>query len=143
MIEKCEEHSISDIQIGQSKKFTVVITESMIDKFAELSGDYNPLHMDENYAQTTKFTHRICHGMLLSSLFSKLVGMHIPGKSALYFSQSLKFLLPCFIDDKVTVEGRVLDKSASTGIITIKTTIRNESEQILVDGEAKVLVRNE
>lgn len=142
MIEKCEEHHINDIQIGQSKKFTVVITESMINKFAELSGDYNPLHMDENYAQTTKFIHRICHGMLLSSLFSKLVGMHIPGKNALYFSQSLKFLLPCFIDEKITVEGKVLDKSTSTGIITIKTTIRNESEKILVDGEAKVLVRN-
>lgn len=142
MIEKCEEHNINDIKIGQSKKFTVVITESMINKFAELSGDYNPLHMDENYAQTTKFTHRICHGMLLSSLFSKLVGMHIPGKNALYFSQSLKFLLPCFIDEKITVEGKVLGKSTSTGIITIKTTIRNESEKILVDGEAKVLVRN-
>lgn len=142
MIEKCEEHNINDIQIGQSKKFTIVISESMIDKFAELSGDYNPLHMDENYAQTTKFTHRICHGMLLSSLFSKLVGMHIPGKNALYFSQSLKFLLPCFIDEKITVEGKVLDKSTSTGIITIKTTIRNESEKILVDGKAKVLVRN-
>lgn len=142
MIEKCEEHNINDIQIGQSKKFTIVISESMIDKFAELSGDYNPLHMDENYAQTTKFTHRICHGMLLSSLFSKLVGMHIPGKNALYFSQSLKFLLPCFIDEKITVEGKVLNKSTSTGIITIKTTIKNESEKILVDGEAKVLVRN-
>ena len=142
MIEKCEEHNINDIQIGQSKKFTIVISESMIDKFAELSGDYNPLHMDENYAQTTKFTHRICHGMLLSSLFSKLVGMHIPGKNALYFSQSLKFLLPCFIDEKITVEGKVLNKSTSTGIITIKTTVKNESKKILVDGEAKVLVRN-
>lgn len=143
MSERCEEYNLSDIKIGQSKKFTIIITELMINKFAELSGDYNPLHMDENYAQTTKFTHRVCHGMLLSSFFSKLVGMHIPGKNALYFSQSLKFLLPCFINDTITVEGKVIDKSTSTQIITIKTTIRNKSEKILVDGEAKVLVRNE
>ncbi len=138
---KPTEYTFEDISLGQKKQFKVVVTESMLGKFAELSGDYNPLHMDENYAKTTSFKKRVCHGLLLTSFFSQLVGMHIPGKNALYLSQSVKFISPCFIGDEVTVEGMVLDKSIATRIITLQTIISNSSGNHLIEGEAKVLVR--
>ena len=134
------EMKLVDLSIGQKVKFTEVISESMIEEFAKLSGDYNSHHMDESYARKTRFKKRICHGMLLGSLFSRLIGMHLPGKHSLYFSQSLNFLYPAFIDDKVTVEGEIVKISRSTGIITLKTRITKENNIELVTGEANVVV---
>ena len=139
MIEPTEA-KLDNLHIGQKIEFTEVISESMMEEFAKLSGDYNPHHMDESYARKTRFKKRICHGMLLGSLFSRLIGMHLPGKHSLYFSQSLNFLYPAFIDDKVTVEGEVVKISRSTGIITLKTRITKENNIELVTGEAKVVV---
>ena len=134
------EMKLVNLSIGQRAEFTEVISESMMEEFAKLSGDYNPHHMDESYARKTRFKKRICHGMLLGSLFSRLIGMHLPGKHSLYFSQSLNFLYPAFIDDKVTVEGEVVKISRSTGIITLKTRITKENNIELVTGEAKVVL---
>ena len=132
---------LKDIKIGQKKSFEVVVTESMVDDFAKLSGDNNPLHMDENYAKSNNFKGRVCHGMLLASFFSRLAGMYIPGKNALYFSQSLKFQYPCFVNDRIEIHGEVIDKSLATKIITLKTTIIKDKRQI-VDGIGKVVVRD-
>ena len=139
MIEPTEA-KLDNLRIGQKIEFTEVISEPMVEKFAKLSGDYNPHHMDESYAEKTRFKKRVCHGMLLASLFSRLIGMHLPGKHSLYFSQSLNFLYPAFIDDKVTVEGEIVKISRSTGIITLKTRITKENNIELVTGEAKVVV---
>ena len=141
MTEICEDRKLEEITIGEKRTFSIKITESMVNEFAKISGDYNPLHVNEQYAKSTKFGRRVCHGMLLASFFSKMVGMYIPGKNALYFSQTLNFRLPCFIDDEVKVEGEVLEKSTASRILTIKTTIYNRSEKCLVDGIAKVIVR--
>ena len=141
MTEKCEDHKLEEIEIGQKRKFSVKINESQVNEFAKISGDYNPLHMDEQYAKSTKFGNRICHGMLLGSFFSKMVGMYLPGKNALYFSQTLNFKLPCFINDEVAVEAEVLEKSLSSRMLTIKTAIYNKDGKCLVDGIAKVMVR--
>lgn len=141
MTESPAEYRFEEITIGMKKKFSEIIDESRLDSFAKISGDYNPLHMDKEYASKTKFKKRICHGMLLASFFSKLVGMYIPGKNALYFSQTLNFQTPCYVGDSIAVEGEVVDKSDSTRIITIKTGIYNQSGTCLVDGIAKVIVR--
>ncbi len=141
MTEQSAEYTFDEIMLGVKVKFTVHITESTINEFARISGDYNPLHMDEQYAAKTQFGKRVCHGMLLASFFSRLVGMYMPGKNALYFSQTLNFQTPCFVGDKVTIEGEVIDKSQSTRIITIKTTAYNQVGKCLVDGIAKVIVR--
>ena len=142
MSRKSANYKFDDITIGLTKEFSIEITESMVDNFAEFSGDYNELHMDEDYASTTSFGKRICHGMLLTSFFSRLVGMSIPGKNALYFSQSINFQSPCFIGDRIIVRGEVMEKSESTHIITIKTTILNQDSKCLIDGIAKVIVQN-
>ena len=141
MTEQSAEYTFDEIMLGVKTKFTVQINESTINEFARISGDHNPLHMDEQYAAKTQFGKRVCHGMLLASLFSRLVGMYMPGKNALYFSQTLNFQIPCFVGDKITIEGEVIDKSQSTRIITIKTTAHNQVGKCLVDGIAKVIVR--
>ena len=79
--------------------------------------------------------------MLLAGFFSRLVGMYLPGKNSLYFSQSLNFISPCFINDEIVVIGEVINKSPSSKIITLKTTIHNLNGQELVKGKAKVIMR--
>jgi acyl dehydratase len=134
-------YKLEDIEPGLKKQFKLIITESMIEQFAKLSGDYNPLHMDDSYAQSTIFKQRVCHGMLLASFFSRLAGMYIPGEKSLYLSQSLKFMSPCFLNDEITVEGIVISKSLASRIITVQTTITKNSGDFIVKGEAKILVR--
>lgn len=143
MTEQPNQYQFDEIKIGLKYKFTEKITEFSLDNFASLSGDYNPLHMNEDYAKTTKFKKRVCHGMLLASFFSKLVGMYLPGKNALYFSQTLNFQNPCFVDDIITIQGQVVEKSDSTKIITLNTSIHNQTGLCLVDGMAKVMIRQD
>lgn len=143
MIEPPLEYTLENIRIGEKRKFSEKIDKSKLETFAKLSGDYNPLHMDEKYAQNTSFKKRVCHGMLLASFLSRLVGMYLPGKNALYFSQTLNFQAPSFIDDEITIEGEVIDKSSATGIVTIKTSIHNQNNECVVDGIAKVIIRSD
>jgi len=135
------EYSYDDIFIGQKESFMIKITEPMVQIFGTFSGDLNPLHMDTKFAESSSFKKRIVHGMLLSTFFSQLVGMHLPGKNALYFSQTLNFRSPCYIDDEIEVVGEVIEKSDSTKIITITTSIFNKSKICLIDGVAKIIVR--
>lgn len=135
------ELSFNNIHVGQKESFSKKITESMLDEFSDFSGDFNPLHMDEKFAESSTFKKRIVHGMLLASFFSQLVGMKLPGKNALYFSQTLNFRSPCYINDEIQIIGEVIDKSSSTKIITISTSIFNSSGTCLIDGTAKVIVR--
>ena len=134
--------NFKEITIGYSKKFTVKITSKMLEDFAILSGDYNPLHMDSEYAEKTQFKKQVCHGMLLTSFFSRLIGMYIPGKNALYFSQTVNFRSPCFVEDIVTVTGEVTEKRETTKMITVKTEIYNQNNICLVNGIGKVIVRD-
>ena len=141
MINTPNELSYDDMSIGQQESFMIKITASMVEKFSNLSGDLNPLHMDNEFAESSSFNKRIVHGMLLASFFSQLIGMKLPGKNALYFSQTLNFRSPCYIDDEIEVVGEVTEKSDSTQIITVSTTIFNKSKTCLIDGIAKIIVR--
>ena len=143
MNEKICEFTIDDITIGTKKKFDVTITEEVVNDFDKLSGDYNPLHMNKEYSASTSFKKRVVHGMLLASFFSRIDGMYLPGKHALYFSQSLNFVNPCFVGEKITVEGEVIDKSIAAKIIKLKTRVTNEQGKVLVHGESRVLVRDD
>ena len=143
MSEKPSEYSFDEIEIGMQKSFKIFISEDYLDDFAKLSGDDNPLHMNEEYASSTSFKKRVCSGMFLSSFFSRLVGMYLPGIHALHISQSLNFVNPCFIGEMITVEGKVIDKSPATKIIKLETTITNESGKRIIDGKAQVIVRDD
>ena len=143
MSEKPSEYSFDEIELGMQKSFKVDISKNMFDVFGHDTGDYNPLHMSEEYASSTSFKKRVCSGMFLSSFFSRLVGMYLPGKHALHISQSLNFVNPCFIGEMITVEGKVVDKSPATKIIKLETTITNESGKRIIDGKAQVIVRDD
>ena len=143
MTENISELTFDQIDIGASKEFQIIITDSMVDDFAKISGDFNPLHVDEEYAKSTKFGKKLVHGMLLASFLSRMVGMYLPGKNALYSSQTLEFHNPCIIGDKITVSGKVIDKSESTKIVKIESKISNEENKLLLYGVGRIIVRDD
>ena len=143
MSENLSELTFDQIEIGLTKEFNVTITQSLVDNFAKISGDFSPIHMNDEFAKSTKFGKRIVHGMLLASFLSRMVGMYLPGKYALYSSQTLEFHNPCFVGDKITVSSIVNDKSESTKIIKVESKITNEKKDILLYGEGRIIVRDD
>ena len=141
MIEKPSDLQFNEISIGQKKTFEIKITEEMVENFANFSGDYNPLHMDVEFAKSKNLKNRICHGMFLSTFFSRLIGMYLPGKNALYFSQTLNFQSPCYVNENIIVHGEVKEMIPSIKTIILETKIFNDSQECLVDGIAKVIVQ--
>lgn len=135
------EYTYNEIKVGMKESFQVDITESMENRFAEITGNYNPLASDEKYAATTKYKKRICPGMFTASFLSKLTGMYLPGKFALVYSQSLNFINICYIGDKITIEGIIVEKNDATQMITINTTITNQNGKKLISGRALVTFR--
>ena len=141
MNEKLIEYTFDEIKIGLKETFEVEVTESMENKFAEITGNYNPLASNEEYATTTNYKKRICPGMFTASFFSRLTGMHLPGKYALVYSQSLNFVNICYIGDQITVEGEVIEKNNATKMITLNTVITNQEGKKLIYGKALVTFR--
>ena len=133
------EKQFSDIKVGDKAMFTVLITEELVNGFAEISGDVNPLHMDEDYAAGTPFKKRVAHGMIGGCLFSRLVGVYLPGKYCLYLSQTLFFKKPMFIGMSVKVAGEVVKKVNAFKALEISTSIIDaDSGESLIEGKAMV-----
>ena len=130
-----------DIAIGSAYSFERYIDAALVESFAQISGDYNPLHMDEAYCARTKFGGRIVHGMLLASFFSALVGMLCPGRGCLYLSQDIRFKKPLMLNQWTIVKGTVTAKSEATNMVVLATVITDKNGVILVEGEAKVQVQ--
>lgn len=128
-----------DIKAGDQAAFQAVISKELVGQFAALSGDTNPLHMDEDYAVTTHFKQRIAHGMIGGCLFSRLVGMYLPGKYCLYLSQTMNFKKPIFLGTEVEVFGEVVKKTDAFQTIEVNTLIRGiRTGEILIEGKALV-----
>uniref|UniRef100_UPI00404734F4 SDR family oxidoreductase n=1 Tax=Algoriphagus sp. TaxID=1872435 RepID=UPI00404734F4 len=130
----------SEINVGDKETLNHTITKSDIEKFVQLTGDDNRLHVDEKFASTTQFKKPVVHGMLGVSFISTIIGTKLPGDGALWFSQSLEFLLPVRISDVLTVTAEVLKKNDKEQIIELKTEIHNQNRQIVTKGIAKVKV---
>ena len=111
------------------------VAEDDIVKFAEVSGDHNPLHLDEAFAASTKFEGRVAHGMLTASFISALLGNEFPGPGSIYISQTLKFKAPVRIGDTVKVEVTLTDLRSSRNRATFRT-IASVGERVVIDGEA-------
>lgn len=135
------ELSYAKIVLGQTAEFSVTITESLVTEFTTVSGDISPLHVSDEYAVTTPFGKRVVHGLLIGSFFSRLVGVHLPGKFAVYLGQTLSFHKPVYIGDTVTIVGTVIQKHDSVQVIEIKTEAAVRGE-VVVSGVAKVKVLN-
>lgn len=135
--------SIDDFSEGQSFSFEKTINESEVARFAELSGDCNPLHMDNSFAEERGFQGRVPHGLLLASYFSKLVGMHLPGKNALLHSVNIKFLHPAYLNDNLVINGVIDHVSLSTQTLILKATITNTNiDRLLAKGTLQVGLTN-
>lgn len=124
--------------IGKEESLTVTITSEMVNDFAKLSGDLNPIHIDEEYAKQTIFGKRISHGMLVASLISNVIANKLPGPGTIYMSQDLSFRKPVFIDDEVTAVVTVLEKKKEKPIYKLKTVCVNQNNEIVIDGESYV-----
>ncbi len=131
---------IDSISVGQVAELEHTITEDDLQRFIELTGDDNRLHTDPKYAAKTSFKKPVAHGMLGASFISTVIGTKLPGDGALWFAQSLEFLLPVRVGDKLTIRVEVLKKDDRTEIIELQTDIFNQHRQKVTAGTAKVKV---
>jgi len=129
----------SEFSIGDSACFEFDITEEVVDSFAKFSGDYNPLHTDIDYAEKTQFKERVAHGMIGACLFSRLVGMYLPGQYCLFLSQTLSFKKPIFLGTRVVVQGEIIEKVSAFNALEIKTIVQDiKTKEIFIEGRALV-----
>jgi 3-hydroxybutyryl-CoA dehydratase len=128
-----------DIQIGDTAVFSKTITDFDIYQFAGLTGDFNPMHIDNEFAKDTFFKERIAHGLLTGSFISTVLGMKLPGPNSIYLSQNFKFLAPVKIGDTVKATVEVEEKRDDKKIIKLKTRVYNQRTELVVDGEAVVM----
>jgi len=133
-------YSIDDLYVGQKGSISKTITETDVYTYAGIIGDFNPLHVNAEYAKTTRFGERIAHGMLTASFFSTVVGMLIPGTGGIYLGQSVRFVKPVKIGDTITAEGIITEINKEKRIITVETTAYNQRGEAVVTGEAKMMV---
>ena len=127
-------------KIGDSASITKTITDEDIQAFADVTGDHNPLHLDDEYAAKTRFGRRIAHGMLSASLISAVLANELPGAGSVYLSQTLKFVKPVFPGDTVTARVTVTAVRDDKPIITLETVCVNQHNELVLKGEATVLV---
>ncbi len=131
--------SLEEIKIGMSVSYSQIITDADIKAFAEISGDCNPIHLNEGYAEESRFKKRIAHGMMTASYFSALFGTRIPGEGCVYTSQSLKFKKPVYIGDIVTATVEVININLDKRRVLFKT-ICKVKDKIVTSGEAELFV---
>ncbi|MDR3154560.1 MAG: MaoC family dehydratase [Deltaproteobacteria bacterium] len=133
--------SFSEMRVGDYAEKTVPVTEELLSSFAAVSGDFNPMHMDEAYASRSIFRRRVAHGMLPGAFIGAVLGTMLPGPGTVYLSQTLIFKAPVFIGDAVTVRAEIAGKEASSGKITLRTTGWLPGGVQVLDGEAVILFR--
>jgi len=129
-----------DLKIGDKFSKGRKVTDELVRKFAEVSGDYNPIHLDEEFAKTTRFGRRIAHGMLSGAFISAVLGFEFRERKIVYLSQMMKFVAPVFIDDTVTATGTVIRIREDKGIVVLETICTNQNNEVLVKGEAVVMI---
>ena len=131
------ELAFEDIKVGDEASLARTITEVHIVNYAGLTGDMNPVHLDETYAATTRFGKRIAHGMLTASLISALLANDLPGPGTVYLNQTLTFKAPVYIGNKITATVELTNYR--NRIATFKTTVHNQDGVLVLEGEAVVL----
>lgn len=127
------------IILGQRAEISKKFTQEDVKLFADLSLDFNPVHLSEEYAKNSMFGDVIVHGMLVSSLFSALLGKHLPGEGTIYLGQNLKFNKPVFLNQEVTASVEVINIREDKNIITLSTVCKNDQDDVVISGEAVVI----
>jgi len=130
---------IDRLKLGQIHESSVTITEEMIERFAQATGDHNPIHLDEDYAKGTIFKTRVAHGMLQAGILSGVIGTRFPGVGTIYLAQALKFLKPVFIGDEITFRLRVVELLKEKNRARMETVCINQRGETILTGEALVM----
>lgn len=128
------------LKIGDKFSIDKQITDAVVQAFAELSGDYNPIHLDEEFARNTRFGKRIAHGMISGALISAVLGFKLSERKLVFLNQTLKFVAPVFIDDTVTATATVTNIRADKPVVTLETVCANQNGEKVVEGESVVMI---
>ena len=129
------------ISVGDVAELTRKIEQSDIDAFASVTGDHNPVHVDEEFAKSTRFGKRIAHGMLTASLISAVLANKLPGEGSVYLGQTLQFVAPVFPGDEITARVTVKEIRDDKPIVKLETICLNQRGDVVIRGEATVLKR--
>ena len=127
-----------DFEVGQSATATRTVTEEDVNDFARISGDTNPVHMDEEFAKKTRFGKRIAHGAFVTSLISKLAGNHLPGPGSIVLSSSFTFHTPCYIGDTITAKVTIKRYRKDKPLIFMSCEVTNQDSESLVTGDVAI-----
>jgi 3-hydroxybutyryl-CoA dehydratase len=130
--------TINELNVGDAAEFSKTISESDVYLFAGITGDLNPAHINEAYAQKTFFKTRIAHGMLSAGFISAVLGNQLPGPGSIYVRQELNFLAPMRIGDTITARVEVVEKIAEKNRVKLRTTCVNQDGTKVTDGEAVI-----
>lgn len=122
-------YKFDDLHVGLTESFSVTITEEMMNSFLSISGDINPLHNDIDYARFKGFENRVVYGLLTSSFYSTLVGVHLPGKYCILQGLDIQFNKPVFINDKLKIEGKISYINTAYKQIEIKAVVTNQNNK--------------
>ncbi len=125
-----------DIAVGQKATRTLTLTAAHVKTFAELTGDYNPLHFDESFVANTKFKRLVVQGGLTTGLLHALVAMDLPGPGTVFLSQNWKFTAPVFIGDTINAEAEVLSLHPTKPVTQLKITVKRQDGETVLEGEA-------
>ena len=119
-------YTIRDLHVGKKEEFTICITEEMQRTFTELTGDLNPMHLDDEYAEKNGFERKIVYGMLTASFYSTLVGVYLPGERCPFHECDVAWKKPVYIGDRLTIKGEIKEKDERFNRIFIKASILNQ-----------------
>lgn len=131
--------TVHNLTVGQAYEEKMTVTQQMVERFAAATGDYNPIHTDDDYARKSIFKQRVAHGMLQAGILSGIVGTKFPGVGTIYLSQTLKFTRPVFIGDQVAWRLTVRDIIADKNRVLLDTICTNQKGETVVTGEALVM----
>src|SRR5690242_10079583 len=130
---------LEDLSVGMTADYTHTVTEADVVSFAAISGDHNPVHLDEVFARTTRFKGRIVHGMLSASFLSTVIAARLPGPGTIYLTQNLSFRAPVRIGDAVEARVTITDIIREKARVALKTVCR-VGDTVVIDGDALVMV---
>jgi acyl dehydratase len=143
MMGQLSNFTYEEISIGQTASFSKQVEEQDIQMFSAVSGDVNPVHLDEDFAAGTMFGERIAHGMLTGAVISAALAMELPGPGTIYLGQTLRFSKPVKIGDRITVHLEVTAKRDEKKFVTLACEVTNQNQKVVASGEAQVMPARE
>jgi len=128
----------NELNVGMTAEIEKAFDAEVVKNFADLVSDHNPVHLNEEYASKSIFRKRIVHGLLVSGLISAVIGTKLPGEGSIYLGQSLNFIKPVYLEDKIKAKVEVIKLRDDKKIVTLKTICINQNNEEVINGEAVV-----